>query len=127
VVYLYGMMSLTIFLSTLRAIAEHQIVKGDMQTEGNASIRNMRPTLATRLLFGSHGFCEHGTHHAYPVIPYYNLPEATRQFAETRPNMAYGKSYWGVLARNFKMPGHSDSTTETADLSSPLLTRKIDA
>jgi fatty acid desaturase len=125
-VYLYGMMSLTIFLSTLRAIAEHQIVDDDVPTEGNASIRNMRPTLGTRILFGSHGFCEHGTHHAYPVIPHYNLPEATRQFADSRPNMAYGKSYWGVLSRALKVPDHP-SAADIADLTSPLLTKKMDS
>src|SRR4051794_40718017 len=96
-VYIYGMMSVTIFLSTLRAIAEHQIVGDDVETHGNASIRNMRPTLVSRFLFGSYGFCEHGTHHAYPVIPHYNLPGATLALAENRPELSYGKSYWGVL------------------------------
>jgi fatty acid desaturase len=97
-VYIYGMMSLTIFLSTLRAIAEHQIVGDDVETQGNASIRNMRPTFLSRFLFGSYGFCEHGTHHAYPVIPHYNLPDATLAFAEKKAELSYGKSYWGVLA-----------------------------
>ena len=106
-VYIYGMMSLTIFLSTLRAIAEHQIVNDDVHTQGKASIRNMRPTAVSRFLFGSYGFCEHGTHHAYPVIPHYNLPDATRALAETKPELTYGKSYWGVLASALRFHDHS--------------------
>ena len=106
VVYIYGMMSLTIFLSTLRAIAEHQIVDDGVQTQGKASIRNLRPTLVSRFLFGSYGFCEHGTHHAYPVIPHYNLPDATVALAGNRSELGYGKSYWGVLASALRVHDH---------------------
>ena len=67
----------------IQLVPTPQAVLSEGIAEGNASIRNMHPTPATRLLFGSHGFCEHGTHHAFPVIPYYNLPEATRQLGET--------------------------------------------
>jgi fatty acid desaturase len=57
----------------------------------------LRPTLATRILFGSYGFCEHGTHHEHPAIPHYRLPELTRDLAAERPGLAYRLTYWSVL------------------------------
>lgn len=102
VVYIYGMMTWTILLSTLRAIAEHQIVPGDesaVEPGSKAAIRNLAPTLISRALLGSYGFCEHGTHHTYPTVPYYRLTSATATLSTTNPALAYGSSYWGVLAR----------------------------
>jgi fatty acid desaturase len=99
VIYIYGMASCTIFLSTLRAVAEHQIVLEDPHVVGHAAIRNLRPTPITRALLGSYGFCEHGTHHAYPAIPYYNLEAATGALSADDPLLLYGPSYWAVIAR----------------------------
>jgi fatty acid desaturase len=99
VVYVYGMMSLTILLSTLRAVAEHQIVANSIEIHGAAAIRNLSPTMISRALFGSYGFCEHGTHHSYPTIPYYNLSKATLDFSASRPALRYGPSYWGVISQ----------------------------
>jgi fatty acid desaturase len=101
-VYLYGMSSGTILLSTLRAIAEHQIVAEVDQTVGKAALRNLAPTAMTRMLFGAYGFCEHGTHHAHPSIPYYNLPTATKTLSQTYVNLHYGPSYWGILAKTIR-------------------------
>ena len=102
IVYIYGMMTWTILLSTLRAVAEHQIVQGESNAAhigDNAAIRNLAPTPATRALFGSYGFCEHGTHHSFPAIPYYNLPQATRALSRDDTTLKYGPSYWGVIAQ----------------------------
>ena len=93
------MASWTIFLSTLRAVAEHQIVPEAPRIVGQAAIRNLKPTAITRSLLGSYGFCEHGTHHAYPTIPCYNLKAATGAFSTDDPLLVYGPSYWGVIAR----------------------------
>ena len=103
-VYLYGMSSGTILLSTLRAIAEHQIVGEADQTVGKAAIRNLTPTVVTRVLFGSYGFCEHGTHHAYPSIPYYHLRTATKSLSQAFENLHNGPSYWGILAKTIRQP-----------------------
>ena len=99
VVYIYAMATMTILLSTLRSIAEHQIVGPADVTQGHASLRNMRPTLATRFLFGSYGFCEHATHHEHPTIPYYNLRQATQELAKDEPELACGPTYGGVIMR----------------------------
>jgi fatty acid desaturase len=99
VVYVYGMMSFTILLSTLRAVAEHQIVSNSIEIHGAAAIRNLSPTRISRALFGSYGFCEHGTHHSYPTIPYYNLSKATLDLSASRPALRYGPSYWGVISQ----------------------------
>jgi fatty acid desaturase len=62
-----------------------------------ASLRNLRPALATRILFGSYGFCEHGTQHEHPAIPHYRLSAFTRASAAERPGLAYRLTYWSVL------------------------------
>ena len=79
--YVYGVMSITIFVATLRAIAEHQRTSFDIVAAGRASLRNFRCSWLSRLVFGSYGFGEHLTHHEYPAIPYYRLPSATSELA----------------------------------------------
>jgi fatty acid desaturase len=99
VVYIYGMISCTVFLSTLRGIAEHQVIDPIDAMVGHAAMRNMLPTPITRIIFGSYGFCEHATHHEHPAIPYYNLRAATRLLAGSEQKLAYGRSYWGVIGQ----------------------------
>lgn len=76
-VYLYGLMSLTVFTATLRAIAEHQISMNPSKKQGFAALRNFKCNAVTRFLMGAYGFGDHYTHHQFPTIPYYNLPTAT--------------------------------------------------
>jgi fatty acid desaturase len=99
--YVYGVMSVTIFVATLRAIAEHQHTSFDILQQGRASLRNFRCSRLSRLVFGSYGFGEHLTHHEYPAIPYYRLPAATTDLAvanaEYQPSADYPRVLYDIV------------------------------
>jgi fatty acid desaturase len=95
--YVYGVMSITIFVATLRAIAEHQRTSFDIVAAGRASLRNFRCSWLSRLVFGSYGFGEHLTHHEYPAIPYYRLPAATSELAAIDADYRPAADYPQVL------------------------------
>lgn len=95
--YLYSIMSVTIFVATLRAIAEHQITAANVLVEGRASLRNFNCTAFSRLVFGSYGFGEHLTHHEHPAIPYYHLQDATVQLSNGDASYAPTGDYPGIL------------------------------
>jgi fatty acid desaturase len=79
-VYAYGLMSLTLFIASLRSVAEHGPgPEGEpgATTTGRAWMRNMRCGALGRLLMGCYGFAEHATHHRSPAVPAYLLPAET--------------------------------------------------
>jgi fatty acid desaturase len=96
-VYLYGLMSLTVFVASLRAIAEHQQDGDGSATSGYAALRNFSCGPLSRYLMGAYGFGEHYTHHQHPGIPYYHLQAATLAMARDNPLLRPEKSYFAVL------------------------------
>ncbi len=98
-VYLYGLGSLTVFVSILRAIAEHQTGDDDTLDEGRAALRNFRTGPVSRLVFGSYGFSDHGTHHRRPSVPHYRLPAVTAALAADEPALLPDAGYLATLRR----------------------------
>lgn len=98
VVYLYGLMSLTVFMASLRAIAEHQVYDDGSTRAGYAALRNFTCNPLSRYLMGAYGFGEHYTHHRAPAIPYYHLRPATAEMAHEDPSLRPQKDYFTVLA-----------------------------
>jgi len=96
-VYAYGMMSLTIFVATLRAIAEHQDSPDAPLAVGEAVLRNLKCGPWGRLILGCYGFAEHATHHWEPAIPYYHLERATENLADRDRQFAPRDTYVSVL------------------------------
>lgn len=97
IVYLYGLMSLTVFMASLRAIAEHQTYDEGSARSGYAALRNFTCNPLSRFLMGAYGFGEHYTHHRAPAIPYYRLPAATADMAQQDPSLRPEKDYFQVL------------------------------
>jgi|SRR5579864_501274 len=97
--YLYAVLSITIFVAALRAIAEHQRTSFDIVEEGRASLRNFHCSAISRLVFGSYGFGEHLTHHDYPAIPFYHLRAATAELSEGNAIYRPADDYPRVLFR----------------------------
>jgi fatty acid desaturase len=96
-VYLYGLASLTVFVATLRAIAEHQLETGQQSSTGRAALRNFSCGPIARLILGAYGFAEHATHHHEPALPYYHLREATDVLAAGDRELAPEYHYWKEL------------------------------
>lgn len=96
-VYLYGVASLTVLMTNLRSIAEHQLENGEGAKQGRAALRNFRCGPVSRLVFGSYGFAEHATHHLEPGIPYYHLPSSTRELALSDASLRPMRGYMGQL------------------------------
>ena len=105
VVYVYGVMSLTIFTADLRAIAEHQLCNPEEAHEGYAALRNFKCTPFTRFIMGAYGFGEHYTHHRIPGIPYYALKKATEDFAEKDASLTPRKGYFQTIREIIKNSG----------------------
>jgi fatty acid desaturase len=101
VVYLYGLVAVTVLLATLRAVAEHQPeARGGGETrQGEAVLRNFRCNGLTRLVFGAYGFGEHFTHHRYPQVPYYRLLGLTARLAAQDDALAPRAGYVETLRR----------------------------
>jgi fatty acid desaturase len=98
-VYGYGLVSLTVFVATLRAIAEHQLEAGQVSSTGRAALRNFRCGPVSRLIFGAYGFAEHATHHSEPGLPYYHLVDATRDLAVDDRELIPNHRYLGELLK----------------------------
>jgi fatty acid desaturase len=96
-VYLYGLASLTLFMATLRSIAEHQFAADNHAASGHAALRNLDCGVIERLLFGCYGFAEHATHHRNPAIPSYHLAEATKELAILDTTLTPGLTYRKIL------------------------------
>lgn len=95
--YMYGLMNFTIIISTLRAIAEHQINGDDSSVVGFAALRNFKSNIFTRYFFGAYGFSEHLSHHKHPAVPYYNLRELTNQSSQEDIKFAPKTGYVSIL------------------------------
>jgi fatty acid desaturase len=98
-VYLYSVMSLTVFAATLRAIAEHQHGKDGAVEAGEAVLRNFSCGPFSRLVFGAYGFSEHATHHEEPAVPCYHLRAATARLSAVDPALAPRGGYLGTLLK----------------------------
>ena len=101
IVYLHGLMSLTVFMASLRAIAEHQQYDAASARAGYAALRNFTCNPLSRFLMGAYGFGEHFTHHRAPAIPYYRLHAATAEMSQEDPALRPEKDYFTVLAEIF--------------------------
>ena len=77
-VYVYGLASLGVFMIALRGIVEHQPRFVGEPMKNGAALRNFKNGYIGRWIFAPYGFEAHATHHMYPGVPYYRLPEATR-------------------------------------------------
>ena len=99
VVYVYGLMSVTVLMASLRAIAEHQAVGHGSATSGYADLRNFSCNPFSRYLMGAYGFGEHYTHHRAPGIPYYNLQRATSQLSAAEQTLTPQSGYFSTLAK----------------------------
>ena len=115
VVYLYGLMSLTVFMASLRAIAEHHVYDTTSAHTGYAALRNFTCNPLSRFLMGAYGFGEHFTHHRAPAIPYYRLREATTEMAAQDPSLRPEKDYFTVLAEIFHAGPASNPTMVERD------------
>jgi fatty acid desaturase len=98
-IYVYGLLSLTVFAAAVRAIAEHQRDTAGDAERGDAALRNLRCNVFTRLALGAYGFGEHATHHTRPTIPYYELPRLTAELAREDSMMVPRSGYLSVVAR----------------------------
>lgn len=98
-VYLYGLAALTVFVATLRAIAEHQVSTDEALSEGRAALRNFPTNPVTRLVFGAYGFANHATHHREPGVAHYRLPPVTAALAVTEPALTPTAGYISTLWR----------------------------
>lgn len=96
-VYVYGVMSLSVFVADLRAIAEHQMYPSADVHEGHAALRNFKCTPLTRFIMGAYGFGEHYTHHKIPGIPYYALKKATDELAKEDASLQPQKGYFQTI------------------------------
>ena len=110
-VYLYGLASLSVFFSTLRAIAEHQVCNKTYSKKEKGVLRNLKCNIFTKLIFGSYGFSEHATHHQFPSIPSYSLEKLTSKLAQEDSNLI---AYNGYINTIFKLilsdnPNHAET------------------
>ena len=99
-VYLYGLASLSVFFSTLRAIAEHQVYNKIGSKEEKGVLRNLKCNMFTKLIFGSYGFSEHATHHQFPSIPSYSLEKLTNKLSQDDSDLI---AYDGYISTIFKL------------------------
>ena len=110
-VYLYGLASLSVFFSTLRAIAEHQVYNKIGSKEEKGVLRNLKCNMFTKLIFGSYGFSEHATHHQFPSIPSYSLEKLTNKLSQDDSDLIANNGYISTI---FKLifnnsPKHVDT------------------
>lgn len=113
-VYVYGIASLTVLVHALRGIAEHRPCQVGEPLAGDAALRNFTRRPLARWIFGTYGFCEHATHHRFPGVPYYQLPEATRAAAADDPTLVPVGSHFEQLRRLVAGPGATASAPNTA-------------
>jgi|MDSZ01.1.fsa_nt_gb fatty acid desaturase len=98
-VYIYGLASVGVFISIIRAIAEHKILDSKSKNFGRGALRNLKSNFLTRMIFGSYGFSEHATHHKFPSIPYYNLVSATNFLKKENKFLRYNKGYINTIIK----------------------------
>ena len=113
-VFLYGLMSVTVFMASLRAVAEHHQYDTISVHQGHAALRNFACNPVSRYLMGAYGFGEHFTHHRVPGIPYYHLPAATPDMAHQEPALTPTKDYFDVLIEIIASPAGTASRQQTS-------------
>ena len=96
-VYLYGLATLSLFFSTLRAIAEHQVNYINSKEEDKGVLRNLKCNFLTKLVFGSYGFSEHATHHKFPSIPSYSLKKLTNELVKDDSELIAHNGYINII------------------------------
>ena len=96
-VYLYGLATLSLFFSTLRAIAEHQVNYVNSKEEDKGVLRNLKCNFLTKLVFGSYGFSEHATHHKFPSIPSYSLKKLTNELVKDDSELIAHNGYINII------------------------------
>ena len=99
VVYLYGLASITVWMTTLRGIAEHRRAGAADVVEGDAALRNFTHGPLEWLLFGAYGFADHATHHRHPAVPCHQLPALSRVLARDDATLRPVGTHIRVLAR----------------------------
>jgi fatty acid desaturase len=106
--WLVPLLTWTVYLLTIRVIAEHQ--KESYAAAGlddfshsieNPLARTITAGYVERFFLGSMNFCYHHEHHLFPAIPYPKLPKVhrlllQRGYYDKRPDSRIG-SYWQVL------------------------------
>lgn len=97
VVYGYGLAAITLLVSSLRAIAEHQIGGDNALVEGNAALRNFSFGCFSGFLLGAYGFKDHASHHRDPGIPYYRLEAKTRELVSENKAFSPKTPYEKIL------------------------------
>ncbi len=108
IVYIYGMVSLTLLMATLRAIAEHQNSVDKPKLVGAAALRNLRCGPIGRLILGCYGFAEHATHHYSASIPSYHLQLATKAFSVEDQSLIPRLSYMSLLRLQVIQPAEAN-------------------
>src|SRR5262249_28128511 len=103
-VFLYGLMSVGVFMASLRAIAEHHQYDSLSVHQGHAALRNFTCNPVSRYLMGAYGFGEPSPPHRVPGIPYYHLPAATRDMARQDPALTPTKASFDVLIEIIAAP-----------------------
>ncbi len=98
-VYLYGLASLSVLMHALRGIAEHRPSDPAEPRTHEAALRNFSDGFVLSWAFAPYGFVQHATHHRFPAIPYYRLPDATRVRCAESPELAPVGSHVAVLRR----------------------------
>jgi fatty acid desaturase len=119
VVYIYGLMTLTLFAATMRAIAEHQVATDQPAWSGHAALRNFSCGFLSRLLLGAYGFAEHATHHLEPSIPYYRLPKLMDRVATANPGLAPTRTYVSTLLMLIRQPQRPAQRERSSPISLP--------
>lgn len=104
IVYIYGTVSLTLFMATIRAIAEHQNGVDKPKLIEGAALRNLHCGPISRLTLGCYGFAEHATHHYSPSIPSYHLQLATKVFSAEDKFLVPQVSYMSLLRQQIVQP-----------------------
>ncbi len=113
-VYLYGLAALTVLVSTLRAVAEHQVGTDGAVVEGRAALRNFPAGPVSRLVFGSYGFANHATHHREPGVAHYRLPDLTATLCASEPRLTPTLGYASTLLRLARPTGPASGEVDEA-------------
>jgi fatty acid desaturase len=127
--WLLPLFTLTMFISTLRVIAEHQPEEyarlGIMNADAKMPLftRTITAGWMERFVFGPVNFCYHREHHLIPGVPFANLPKMHNVLRErgvyAADDPALAESYLGTLY-NLVLP----ERTRPGTAAEPSLSRK---
>jgi len=122
--WLAPLLTVAMYLSTLRVIAEHQpewyAAHGveDFSSPFPRFTRSIPAGVLERFFFGPVNFCYHHEHHLAPGIPFPNLPQLHRLLRERgyfdANDDRIGQTYIGTLARLVFPAGSSGPAEERA-------------